>query len=233
MPTLLERSAELSAKLERIENRQTDHERYNQLTPVLAGLNRIEEELSSKAQSRAFFVAHQVPVDTVDVNTASVSLSKLQKKFEKSPETIAQGNQWAEAQMALTTLTRSIDSAMTAAWKGFVDGNTPGIDLLQPYAGLGEFRQVFQRLQSLRDEAMVSKQNLPAKQEDFSRVTDRKQEMEAAIHNFGLQGEPEDCQNLLKRCATAEGVPLGEVTFNQLSWLIEKGFAKSLRIKSI
>jgi hypothetical protein len=101
MPTLLERSAELSAKLERIENRQTDHERYNQLTPVLAGLNRIAEELSSKAQSRAFFVAHQVPIDTVDVNTASVSLWKLQKKFEKSPETIAQGNQWAEAQAAL------------------------------------------------------------------------------------------------------------------------------------
>jgi hypothetical protein len=168
----------------------------------------------------------------VDVNTASDKLGKLQKKFEKSPDTIAQGNQWAEAQTVLTALTRSIDSAMTVAWKWFVDGNTPGIDLLQPYAGLGEFRQVFQRLQSLRNEAMVSKQNLPTKQEDFSRATQRKQEMETAIHNFGLQGEPEDCQNLLKRCATAEGVPLGELTFDQLKWLIDKGFAKSLRVKS-
>lgn len=233
MPNLLERSAELSAKLERIKNRQTDHERYNQLTPVLTGLNRIAEELSSKAQCRALFVAHQVPVDTVEVNAASDKLGKLQKKFEKSPDTIAQGSQWAEAQTALTALTRSIDSAMTAAWKGFVDENTPGIDLVQPYAGFGEFRQVFQRLQSLRDEAIVSKRNLPTKQEDFTRVTLRKDEMEAAIHNFDLQGEPEDCQNLLKRCATAEGVPLGELTFNQLKWLKDKGFAKSLRIKSI
>lgn len=232
MPTLLERSADLSAKLEQIANREVNHQRYSQLTPVLAKLNSIAEELNSKTHSRALFVANQVPVETVDVNTASDKLGKLQKKFEKSPDTIAQGNQWAEAQTALTALTRSIDSAMTVAWKGFVDGNTPGIDLLQPYAGLGEFRQVFQRLQSLRNEAMVSKQNLPTKQEDFSRATQRKQEMETAIHNFGLQGEPEDCQNLLKRCATAEGVPLGELTFDQLKWLIDKGFAKSLRVKS-
>jgi hypothetical protein len=232
MPTLLERSADLSAKLEQIANKLVNQQRYSQMTPVLDGLHKIAEDLSSKSQSRALFVAHHVPVATVDVNTASDKLGKLQKKFEKSPDTIVQGNQWAEAQTALTALTRSIDSAMTVAWKGFVDGNTPGIDLLQPYAGLGEFRQVFQRLQSLRNEAMVSKQNLPAKQEDFSRVTQRKQEMEAAIHDFGLQGEPEDCQNLLKRCATAEGVPLGELTFDQLKWLIDKGFAKSLRIKS-
>jgi hypothetical protein len=232
MPTLLERSAGLSAKLEQIANREVNHQRYSQLTPVLAKLNSIAEELNSKTHSRALFVDHQVPIDTVEVNAASDKLGKLQKKFEKSPDTIAQGNQWAEAQMALTGLTRSIDRVMTAAWKGFVDGNTPGIDLLQPYAGLGEFRQVFQRIQALREEAIVSKQSLPTQQEDFTRVTQRKQEMESAIQKSGLHGEPEDRQQLIKRCTSAEGLPLAELTFDQFKWLIEKGFAKSLRIKS-
>jgi hypothetical protein len=233
MPTLLNRSAELSAKLEQVENREFNHQRYSQLTPILNKLISIADDFNSKTQIMSLFAANNVPVASANASTAIDKLEKLQKKFEKSPDTIAQGNQWAEAQTALAVLTRSIDSAMTAAWKGFVDGNTPGIDLLQPYAGLGAFRQVFQRLQSLRNEATVSKHNLPAKQEDFNRVTQRKQEMEAAIHDFGLQGEPEDCQNLLRRCATAEGVPLGELTFDQLKWLIDKGFAKSLRIKSI
>jgi len=232
MPTLLERSADLSAKLEQIANKRVNQQRYSQMTPVLDGLNKIAEDLSSKSQSRALFVAHHVPVATVDVIPASEKLGRLKKKFERSPDTIAQGNEWANAQTALTALIRSIDSAMGAAWKGFVDGNTPGIDLLQPYAGLGEFRQVFQRLQLARNEATVSKQTLPTKQEDFTRVTDRKQEMETAIKGFRLEGEPEDCQNLLKRCATPEGVPLGELTFDQLKWLIDKGFAKSLRIRS-
>lgn len=232
MPTLLERSTDLSAKLEQIANREVNHQRYSQLTPVLDKLNSIAEELSNQARSRELFVANQVPVATVDVDKASDKLGKLQKKFEKSPDTIAQGNQWAEAQTALTGLTLSIDRVMTSAWKGFVDENTPGIDLLQPYAGLGEFRQVFQRLQSLRNEAIVSKQSPPTKQGDFSRVTQRKQEMESAIQKSGLHGEPEDRQQLLKRCASAEGFPLAELKLDKLKWLIEKGFANSLRIKS-
>jgi hypothetical protein len=232
MPTLLERSAELSAKLEQIENRQVNQQLYEQLTPVLNGLNRIAEELSSASQSRALFVEHQVPVATVDVNSASEKLGKLKTKLEKSPDKIAQGNQWAEAQTSLTALTRNIDIAMGTAWKRFVDSNTPGIELLQPYSGLTEFRPVYQKLFVLKQEATASKQTLPAGKEDFALVTDRKQEMETAIKKFGLEGEPADCQNLLKRCATAEGVPLGELTFDQLKWLIDKGFAKSLRIKS-
>jgi hypothetical protein len=233
MPTLLERSAELSAKLERIANRQGDQERYNQLTPILDDLTGIAEELSNNARSRGLFAANSVPVATVDVNLASAKLGKLKTKLENSPDKVAQGNEWANAKTALTALTRSIDDAMTASWKGFVDGNTPGIDLLQPYAGLGEFRQVFQRLQSWRNEAAVSKQTLPTEREDFTQVTQRKLEMESAIANFGLIGEPEDCQNLLMRCASVEGFPLGELTDDQLKWLNEKGFAKSLRVKSI
>ena len=233
MPTLLERSAELSAKLERIANRQGNQERYKQLNPILNYLTGIAEELSNNAHSRALFVDNSVAVAPVDVNLASAKLGRLKTKLENSPDKVAQGNEWANAKTALTALTESIDGAMTAAWQGFVDGNTPGIDLLQPYAGLGEFRQVFQGLQSSRNEATVSKQTLPTKQEDFTRVTQRKLEMEADIENFGLKGEPEDCQNLLKRCASAEGFALGELTDDQLKWLKEKGFAKSLRIKSI
>jgi hypothetical protein len=233
MPTILEQSAELSEKLERIANRHTNEERYKQLTHVLKGLNSIAEELSSKAQSRALFVANSVPVATVDVNLSSAKLGRLKTKLENSPDKVAQGNEWANAETALTALTGSIGGDMTAAWKGFVDGNTPGIDLLQPYAGLGEFRQVFQGLQSSRNEATISKQTLPTKQEDFDQVTQRKLEMEAAIENFGLKGEPEDCQNLLKRCASAEGFALGELTDYHLKWLKDKGFTKSLRIKSI
>jgi hypothetical protein len=233
MPTLLERSAELSAKLERIANRQGNQERYNQLTPILNDLTGIAQQLSNNAHSKALFVANSVPVATVDVSLASARLGKLKTKLENSPDKFAQGNEWANAKTALTALTSSIDRAMTAAWKGFVDGNTPGIDLLQPYAGLGEFRQVFQGLQSSRNEATVSKQTLPTNQEDFDKVKQRKLEMEAAIEKFGLKGESEDCQNLLKRCASAEGFALCELTDDHLKWLKEKGFAKSLRIKSI
>ena len=233
MPTLLERSEELSANLERIANRQGDKERYIQVNPILCYLTRIAEKLSNNAHSRTLFVANSVPVATVDVNVASAKLGRLNKKLENSPDKVAQGNEWANAKTALDALTDSIDIALNAAWEGFVDGNTPGIDLLQPYAGFGEFRQVFQRLQSSRNEATVSKQTLPTKREDFTQVTQRKLDMEAAITNFGIIEETEDCRNLLIRCATAEGVPLGELTEDQLKWLNEKGFAKSLRIKSI
>jgi hypothetical protein len=232
MPTLLERSADLSAKLEQIANKRVNQQRYSQMTPVLDGLHKIAEDLSSKSQSRALFVAHHVPVATVDVNTASDKLGDLKTKLEDSPDMIAQGNQWARAQTALEGLSKSLDTAIKTAWKEFVDGNTPGIELLQPYAGLADFRPVFQKLEVLKQEATASKQTLPTGKEAFKRVTDRKEEMETAIKKFGLEGEPEDCQNLLKRCATAEGVPLGELTFDQLKWLIDKGFAKSLRIKS-
>jgi hypothetical protein len=232
MATLLERSTGLFEKLKRIANRQVDEERYRQITPLLVGLNQIAEELSIRSNGRSLLTAHQVPVATVCMKPASEKLGKLMSQLDKWPNKIAQGNQWAEAKTALGDFSKSLDTATKTAWKGFVDGNTPGIELLQPYSGLTDFRPVYQKLETLKQEATASKQTLPTGKEDFKRVTDRKKEMETAIKKFGLEGEPTDCQNLLKRCATVEGVPLGELTFDQLKWLIDKGFAKSLRVKS-
>jgi hypothetical protein len=232
MANLLEKSTELFERLKRVANRQVDEERYRQITPVLVGLNQIAKELLIKSQVRSLLLTHQIDVAPVNMSLASEKLGRLKLQIEKSPDKIAQGNQWAEAQAALGSLSKSLDTAIKTAWKGFVDTNTPGIELLRPYSGLTDFRPVFQKLEVLKQEAAASKQTLPTGKEDFTRLADRKKEMETAIKKFGLEGEPTDCQNLLQRCATAEGVPLGELTFDQLKWLIDKGFAKSLRVKS-
>jgi len=72
---------------------------------------------------------------------------------------------------------------------------------------------------------------LPRSPEDLGFIIEIDGQITNLISELGIEGEPTEMIEFLKRCASGSGVPLSELTDERLGWLRSKGFEESLRVR--
>lgn len=231
--TIIQRSNELSEMMKRIANRAADDDLVKKMEGIKTPLKQHADVIVSLGVSRSLMkeaeVGGEVSVAGTAVKTLQDRIEKLRKRLRENRTQIMAGNVWAECDALATARSRELKQQLLKQWRDFVNQHTPGIEPFRPFANLASCKAVFAELAELDRQSESAQAGLPSTPAEIEAVRLRGEQMRNLINQLGLDGEPPEMQDLLKRCAQ-NGVALDELTGDALAWLKARGFAASLRI---
>jgi hypothetical protein len=231
--TLLSRSKELSDKMKRIDNRAADEVVVRNMEeiqePLIGHVETVVRLHTSLLVMRKANLVKASPILSASVRTLQNRISTLRQRLSNSRSKLMEGSAWAECNTHAKARARELEQELQQQWRSFITENTPGIETFRPFAKLTSCKSKFDELERLDREAKETQARLPSSEAEIGAVCTRGAKMNQLIDGLGLEGEPPEMQNFLKRCAQS-GVPLDELTDEVLMWLKNKRFAASLRI---
>lgn len=231
--TLLSRSKKLSDKIKSIANRDAAEELVNQMERIEVPLKQHVATIVTLRGSLSLMQKAQLlqgtPVPGSKVKPLQERISKLRRRLHENRSQIANGNVWAECNTQAEARATELRQQLQQQWKDFIAQHTPGIETFRPFAKLPSCKTTFDELLELDLQAKNDQTRLPSTDTEIDAVRTRGKRMQKLIGELGLEGEPPEMQDFLKRCAQI-GVPLDELNNDVLAWLKSKGFAASLRI---
>lgn len=159
-------------------------------------------------------------------------IGKVIEKLDASPEKINDGQAWPQCERLAHEVAKDLKDALKSAWNGFVTRKTLNrVSVFSVLKDLTKYRGVINELEGLDRVAKSRLDTLPQKPEDITFIIDVDTQMTDLINGLGIADEPPEMIDFLKRCASANGVPLSELTDERLKWLRSKDFEQSLRVR--
>lgn len=159
-------------------------------------------------------------------------ITRVLEKLQASPEKINDGQVWPRFENLAHKVATDLREVLKGEWSGFVTRNTLNrVSVFSIFKGLAQCRDAIDELEELDRKAKARMNLLPQTPEDISFIIEISNEMTALINGLGIEGEPPEMIEFLKRCASGSGVSLSELTDKRLAWLRSKGFEESLRVR--
>lgn len=158
-------------------------------------------------------------------------LNKTLEMLRDAPAKVKDGLTWEKCHRLALEIAKELDSILKTQWRTFINDRTQNrVEILSRWR-LAQYRDAFEALERNEREAKARLDQLPGKPEDIAFIVRIDVSMTDLIDGIEIKDEPEEMSNLLKRCASGSGVPLSELTDEQLAWLRSKEYGKNLKIR--
>ncbi|WP_432571575.1 hypothetical protein [Kineococcus sp. SYSU DK005] len=224
--TLVQRARALSQSAQRVQVHQRAVQDAKRLRERTEELRRALEGLQQAARRWQVLRDGQVPLagapDPGGVATA-VQGVRAALQFDASPP----DEHFLALRRALQSLTSSVEATCSSAWARYTASRTSAagldsIDAVRPAA--------YTALARLRQDVRAAEQALPATVQDIRRFDDALAQVSRRLEEEHVREMPAHLSGVLRR-AREMGLPLSELTAEDLHELKQRGLDRELRVR--